>query len=313
MSISEEEILAEMRRIQDEKEQAARQKAIRAEAERRLKAAEQAVRDAARAQAAAAAREKAELAAAALRAQAMVEVAEKAAAEAEQKRLSQIALDACRAASFPGWIDGGCVFAQNIYPNYYPVGWNRTELEAAFWDYVVKNGGFSTCPSCGKKPFVNRRNSYSSYNSEGGSFTAVCYTEGLWNNYVRQDMGAVMTVVETINCCEHLWDLKTKKRHISLSAVVNPAATATSVGFRVQEKFCHWSERGREQFGYQQDEEYGRAGSTWRYNKMPRPQYVLFDCEDPDGSKAKAAAEEAAKQSKIAELKSQLVALQGSI
>ncbi len=313
MSITEDEILAEMQRIQDDK----RISAIRAEANRRIQAAAAAQLLAERSERMAAfladKQEKEALAAAAAAANAQAEAAERAAAEVERKRLWQVAMEAQRAASFPSWIEGGCWFSKDRYPLTYPTGWNQADLEVAFWDYVSKNGGFPTCPTCGKKPFVNKRNTFASSTSYG-SITSVAYTEGLWNHYTRSDLGAVGTILESINCCEHLWELKTKKRYIATCALADASIFGSSVGFRVQEKFSPWG-RG-EEFGYQADEVYVPSAGCSRpsyYDKKARPQYVLYNPEDPDGSKAKAVAEKAAKDSKIAELRAQLAALEGSL
>jgi hypothetical protein len=86
--------------------------------------------------------------------------------------------------------------------------WDLEDLEDRFWDYIDNNGGFVACPSCNLTPKINRI-------SVRGKFTPTMCIEGLFsvynNGYLR------FLPIQSINCCEWLYEFSTQKVYILVS------------------------------------------------------------------------------------------------
>jgi hypothetical protein len=86
--------------------------------------------------------------------------------------------------------------------------WDLDDLEDRFWEYIENNGGFSSCPSCSLTPKVNRI-------VPRRKFTPMMCVEGLYsvfnNGYPR------FLPIQTINCCEWLYEFSTQKVYILVS------------------------------------------------------------------------------------------------
>lgn len=107
---------------------------------------------------------------------------------------------------------------------------NKEEIfDSLFWEYVDKNNGFSICPSCGQTPNISR---YGSDPINPGSDDGVL-VKGLYGFHSREKC---FVPISSVDCCEHLWDFKTKKRYISLSKIEEMFSTIT---YRGQWDVCH--------------------------------------------------------------------------
>lgn len=105
-------------------------------------------------------------------------------------------------------------------------GYNK-EFEEKFWEYIDKNNGFSKCPNCDNKPKVMRMCEVKDPSKPLLNYTPDIY-QGLFNIWVDTKYSGVSSgIIENINCCDHLYDFKTKKRYILKNKVVymaNPTA-----------------------------------------------------------------------------------------
>ena len=91
---------------------------------------------------------------------------------------------------------------------YHWQSWDLEDLEDRFWNYIDNNGGFSVCPSCNLTPKINRI-------IPRRKFTPTMCVEGLYsvynNGYPR------FLPIQSINCCEWLYEFSTQKVYILVS------------------------------------------------------------------------------------------------
>ena len=220
--------------------------------------------------------------------------AEAAAAEAvlqaERLRLHEIRMGAQRAKAFDDWA------RDNRFWPEVPHDWAATtrnpvaEVEPLFWEAMEAQGGFKLCPTCGAKPKVNR-----TYSATVSCNQTTGYLEGLFAKYNHPQQGAVGYTLESISCCEHLFDVRTKKRFISVASMSHPPPTAKQVEYI---RGCRLAAGGRIRMDYVQQQ----AIKT----------YALYNPADPTGAKEAAAAAEKARAMEIAELEARLTTLRAA-
>jgi hypothetical protein len=212
--------------------------------------------------------------------------AEAAAAEAvlqaERLRLHEITMGAAKAKAFDDWA------RDNRFWPTVPVGWTMASVEKSFWECMEAQGGFKLCPTCGAKPKVNRI-----YTATVSCNPTTGYIEGLFTTYDHPQHGAVGYTLESISCCQHLFDVPTKQRFISVASMSHPPPVAKHVEYTMGQK---WNKSS--------------PTRLWEimYIKPPRTPYAPYDHADPTGSKAAASAAEAAEVAEIAALEAQLKA-----
>ena len=97
---------------------------------------------------------------------------------------------------------------------------NKIYYMSLVWDYVKDNGGFLNCPTCNKVPeFVGYfdtgyRPKFEEYRSTYDLFEL--YNVTGWEGRIT---GKKSIKVERLECCEHMFDIKSKKRYIKPSSV----------------------------------------------------------------------------------------------
>ena len=135
--------------------------------------------------------------------------------------------------------------------------WDLEDLEDRFWEYIDNNNGFSACPTCQLTPKINRISNRSKH------MPMMC-TEGLYsvynNGYPR------FLPIQTINCCEWLYEFSTQKLYIlssKLKYTFKPKVKFNTLKF------------------YNSKPRYGNDYETVHFDE-----YVEYDDEDPLGEKA---------------------------
>ncbi len=229
--------------------------------------------------------------------------AEAAAAEAvlqaERLRLHEIRMGAQRAKAFDDWA------RDNRFWPEIPRDWAAktrnpaAEVEPLFWEEMEAQGGFKLCPTCGAKPKVNRTYSACVW---GNNTTG--YIEGLFAKYNHPQQGAVGYTLESISCCEHLFDVRTKQRFISVTSMSHPPPAAKQVEWWSGCKVEH-IDGGKRAAG-------GKIRIVGYHDYQAIKAYALYNPADPTGAKAAAAAVEAARAKEIAELEARLSALRAA-
>lgn len=135
--------------------------------------------------------------------------------------------------------------------------WDLEDLEDRFWEYIDNNGGFSACPTCNLTPKINRV-------SVKSKFMSMMCTEGLYsvfnNGYPR------FLPIQSINCCEWLYEFSTQKVYI--------LASKLKYTFKPKVKFNTLKM-------YNSKPRYGNDYETHLYDD-----YVLYDETDPHGEGA---------------------------
>ncbi len=228
-------------------------------------------------------------------------------AAAEQHRLAVIAMGEKKAAVFANWIR--TAFVVDSHPQagecVYEIlraGWTQQSLEVEFWKWLDEHGGFSKCPTCGKPPKVVRKNEFTIRLSGQRD---VNFQEGLWNAINGNgDLFHSDCQLYNINCCEHLYDFKERKRYVLASYVCVPKPTKSFNVFQMVKEAT--SRGGIDRFG----RSYGPC-----YDSIKRIQslnYVPFNPEDPTGAKEKAILESKEKEARIIELRKALQALEST-
>jgi hypothetical protein len=154
------------------------------------------------------------------------------------------------------------------------------EFIKLFWEYIDNNNGFSKCPTCGNIPIVLRSRNYDNMRFEG-LFKLVQGT-----SIGSTDCGRI----DSIQCCEHLYDFTNKKRYI------------------LSEKYqCP----GKEKVKFYKDDlilKYYRAPEQMK-NKVGWPEYVEYIKDDPYGIKSKKLYDISETQNKILSLEKELSVL----
>jgi hypothetical protein len=132
--------------------------------------------------------------------------------------------------------------------------WDLEDLEDRFWEYIDNNGGFSACPTCKLIPKINRI-------VPRQKFTPMMCIEGLFsvfnNGYPR------FLPIQSINCCEWLYEFSTQKVYILSSKL--------KYTFKNKVKFNTLK-------FYNSKPRYGNDYEITHFDE-----FVLYDEEDPYG------------------------------
>ena len=321
----EEQINAEAARleaaIQEEmrrQEEAARQAYIQKEAQRRIQMRQAVLEERQRLQAEALRNAEAERhrqrheaaraaqaerdAAAALEAARIKAEADLAAAEAH--RQSVIAHGKRKAAALASWLQTAHTWPEGMgwaaAKQMGEAGWSKKTLEPEFWNWVCEHGGFSSCPTCGKQPTVLRKATRGSEEH---------FTEGLWTTWNISPGNHLTGDIQSVHCCEHLWEFSTRRRYISTSKFAAAPCRAlpfTTITDRMEVLPGQGGLRGCDQFGREAPPAQGIV------RKAREDFYVLYNPEDPHGSKAAEAKRLADRLAQLERLRAQVAALEGS-
>ena len=314
IAANEEEIQAKMAQL----EEADKARIIEEEARRRLNAKrsqeEYAVRSARAEAAAEAKRVQDEAAAAAAKAKREQEAVERAEKEARDATIALAAHEVRRKDSFNQWIVGGYDGSR------LPYGWAAAQLEEAFWCHIETKGCFKVCPTCGKTPTVNRLAQRERTFLENKPVAD--YRAGL--TYVPHSssgdfatgaspFSGVPYVAESISCCHHLFDMKSKQRFVTVESMTHPPPEHERRRFVVQIGGRYWSYEYPK--GWWDKGVFINPPSDYMATPESRGwrtlSYARYDPLDPTGSIAAEAAKEAARLAKIAELEAELAKLRG--
>lgn len=135
--------------------------------------------------------------------------------------------------------------------------WDLNDLEDRFWEYIDNNNGFSSCPSCNLTPKINRI-------SVKSKFTPTICIEGLYSVY--NGTYPKFLPIQSINCCEWLYEFSTQKVYILSSKL--------KYTFKEKVKFNTLKM-------YNSKPRYGNDCEFIHYDD-----YVLYDDIDPHGEGA---------------------------
>ena len=302
-------IQEEMRRQEELAAAAARQAFIQEEAQRRLKERQrlqaealrnaEAERHRQRNEAARAAQAERDMAAATLAARIKAE-ADLAAAEAHRQAV--IAHGERKAAALASWLLTGHTWPEGVGAAYAKqmgeAGWSKQTLEPEFWRWICEHGGFASCPTCGKQPTVLRKATRGSEEH---------YTEGLWTTWNISTGDHRTGDIQSIYCCEHLWDFKERRRYILASKVAGLAASRPFTVILAVPTYCNGTLEATDRFGVR------HAQSPTMVRKAVPADYVPYNPEDPDGSRAEEARRLAERVAQLERLRVQVAALEGSL